>query len=330
MAASSPSRFVLYLSSVLAVVGFSLAGPLLRLRSDALGSLGIAFWRLALTTAVTAGIWAVLSRRGRRIRSMSLPGARPALGAAIASGAFLAIHFGAWIASLDYIPVAASVVLVNTMPIFAALLSRFFLREPLHGTQWIGLALALLGALWIVAPGFEFLDPDPNAAPRAMAGEGAFDPADRIPGALLAILGAVCGAAYFVCGRTARRSLGLWNFVTLTYGIASGVLLLACLLSHEKLWPFPASDGLVLAGLVIGPTLLGHTVVNWVIRWVPASIVNSISLGEPLVAGVWAYFLFGESPSGSTIAGGLAIVFGVFVVVRFQHGPPAARDAREP
>ncbi|MFC1989723.1 EamA family transporter [Chloroflexota bacterium] len=44
---------------------------------------------------------------------------------ALLSGAFLALHFGLWIASLSYTSVATSVVLVTTTPTFVAIASYF-------------------------------------------------------------------------------------------------------------------------------------------------------------------------------------------------------------
>ncbi len=45
------------------------------------------------------------------------------LGLAVAAGAFLALHFATWIASLDDTSVATSVILVNTNPIWVGLLT---------------------------------------------------------------------------------------------------------------------------------------------------------------------------------------------------------------
>src|SRR5437667_366547 len=63
--------------------------------------------------------------RWREIASL----ARNDLGLLAAGGLCLAVHFGAWITSLKYVPIATSVVLVNSHPLFVVIASYFFLGE---------------------------------------------------------------------------------------------------------------------------------------------------------------------------------------------------------
>lgn len=56
---------------------------------------------------------------------------RRELAVLLASGFSLAIHFWSWISSLELIPVATSVILVDSASIFASLSSKLILREAL-------------------------------------------------------------------------------------------------------------------------------------------------------------------------------------------------------
>ncbi|NIP79660.1 MAG: EamA family transporter, partial [Gemmatimonadetes bacterium] len=62
---------------------------------------------------------------------------------------FLAAHFWSWIASLSLTTVASSVVLVNTQPVFVAVLSIAFLGERPSRWQWAGILVAVSGAALI-------------------------------------------------------------------------------------------------------------------------------------------------------------------------------------
>ena len=56
------------------------------------------------------------------------------LGFAVLAGFFLAMHFAAWISSLFYTSVANSVVLVNTNPLWVAVLTPLITREAIRKT----------------------------------------------------------------------------------------------------------------------------------------------------------------------------------------------------
>ena len=145
-----------------ALLGVSLSGPLVRLSHA--HPLAIAAWRLG-----------VLPRRRRRRAARHRPVAAVAPAhwreTAIAAGAgsMLALHFWSWNTSVGLTSVAASVVLVNTQPVVVALLSAFWLREAPSRRQWLGIAVAMLGALVVALP--DLLATQASATrPRAAAG----------------------------------------------------------------------------------------------------------------------------------------------------------------
>src|ERR671914_1090290 len=146
----------------LAVVAISFGGPLTRL-ADA-HPLAVAVWRLGLSLLVVAGL--LFAGRGwRQWRTLT----RTELGAALAAGVFLALHFWSWIASLDLTTVAASVVLVNTQPVIVALLSAAFLHEAPAPRQWIGIGVAVAGAVVVAAP--DLAISSAGASRRALLGD---------------------------------------------------------------------------------------------------------------------------------------------------------------
>jgi Permeases of the drug/metabolite transporter (DMT) superfamily len=121
------------------------------------------------------------------------------------AGVLLALHFWSWNTSVALTTVAASVVLVNTQPVIVALLSMVWLREPPARRQWLGIALAMAGALIVALPDLAHPS-DSRGHPHALLGD------------LLALVGAITAAVYFVVGRRLRKSLDLWPYVGLVYG----------------------------------------------------------------------------------------------------------------
>jgi drug/metabolite transporter (DMT)-like permease len=280
------------------IVAMSWAAPLIRF-SDA-APLQISFWRLAISLPLVAGI---LTARGEWPQLAAL--SRREWVVAGAAGVFLAGHFATWIASVGLTSVAASSALVATQPVWVAIIAIIALHEVPSSRQWAGIAVAVIGAAVIGG--------------ADLGGGG-----DPLRGDVLALVGALLVAAYYVIGRDLRRRVGLWPYVAVVYGFATVALLLALVVSGESVsGPFTATDWLVFLGLALGPMMIGHTGQNWALRYLPAYAVNLTILGEPVGATLIAWTLpsIAETPPPSTIIGGILIFSGIFLGYR------ASRDA---
>lgn len=214
-----------------------------------------------------------------------------------AAGAALALHFATWIASLSYTTVAASVLLVNTAPLFSLALARVFLGERAGRSVLQATGAALAGALLIAAG-----DWTGGAA--------------SLTGVLLALAGAVTLSVYHVVGRGLRDSMPLSAYVLAVWGTAAAVLAGLCALWSVPLFAYPARTLGVFFLLALVPTLCGHGLVNRALRELPAPTVGLFMLGEPLGAAVLAFLLFGEVPSVPTVAGGALVLGALAWLVR--------------
>ena len=282
----------------LALLGVSLSGPLVRLSHA--HPLAIAAWRLAFSLVVIA-IALLVSGEWRQWRRLTWR----EVGIALGAGSMLALHFWSWNTSVALTSVAASVVLVNTQPVVVALLSVFWLREAPTRRQWIGIAVAMLGAFIV-------------ALPDLLAPTSASNGSRALLGDVLALVGAVTAATYFVAGRRLRGTLELWAYVGLVYGSCFVVLLLLAFVTSAPLLPQPPRELAIFAGLALGPMLLGHTGLNWALKRSPAYVVNLTLLGEPVGATLIAAFLPGirEVPVPLTFVGGAIVLVGILLTAR--------------
>lgn len=273
---------------VVAVLAVSWAGPLVRFSTAP--ALAISAWRLLLSVVLLGAI--VAARGGlREIRML----ARRDRMLAVLGGACLAAHFWAWIASLSLTSVASSVVLVNMQPVFVVALSALFLGERPVRRQGVGIAIAMVGALVIGWGDFAL-------GSTALAGDA------------LALAGAVFVAVYYVIGRRLRQHLDIWNYALVVYSIAAAVLV-AVIGVHPgvALFGYGRTDWLVFVALALGPMLIGHTGVNYALRYIPAFVANLAVLGEPVGATLIAWALPGirETPTLQTIVGGAVLLAGI-------------------
>lgn len=218
---------------------------------------------------------------------------------AIAAGVFLGLHFATWISSLAYTSVASSVVLVTTTPLFVGLAVHFLLREHVPSRMFMGIALATLGG--------------------AVIGWGDFRVSGlALWGDFLAIVGAIMASAYFLIGRNLRRRLSLLAYVTPTYWVAALVLSIAALISGQDFWGYPARAYWMFLLLAVGPQLIGHSSLNWALRYLSPTFVTAAILGEPVGATVLAYLVLHESPSTLEILGGTVILAGIYICSRAE------------
>jgi drug/metabolite transporter (DMT)-like permease len=294
---------------VIALIGISFAGPLVRLSASP--PLTIAIWRLAFSLVIV-GAFLLGTGGWRQWKRLDRKGFLLACGA----GLMLALHFWSWNASIGLTTVSASVVLVNLQPVIVGLLSVSWLREPPSRRQWTGIGVAMVGAVMVALP--DFLNRDGSAiGGRALLGDA------------LAVIGAITAAIYFVTGRRLRATMDLWPYVALVYGACLVALVIFALMVHAPILGAPPREMAIFAGLAIGPMLLGHTGFNWALKYVPAYVVNITLLGEPVGATILAAALpwIHEMPSLMTIAGGVVILTGIYVTAR--RLPPAQTVGRD-
>lgn len=223
------------------------------------------------------------------------------------AGALLAAHFAVWIPSLSYTSVASSVALVATQPVWAALIARRR-GEHISRRMWVGIGLALAGTL--VLTGIDL-----SISGRALFGD------------LLAMVGGMLAAAYVTVGADVRRHVTTVVYALACYSTAAVLLLALCLGTGQVMTGFDRDTWLAIGGLVVGAQLLGHTLMNLVLRTISPTAVSVAILFEILGATLIARVAFGETPPAGAWPAAFLIAAGVVVVIRADDD---ASDLVEP
>ncbi len=286
---------------LVAVLAVSTSGPLIA--AAAAPSLAIAFYRNAMASGVLLP-WA-LTRCGAELRALD----RREWCLALLAGVLLAAHFATWTPSLALTSVASATALVATQPVWAALIAH--LRgSPIARRAWFGIAVSVLAAALLT--GIDF-----SASARALAGDG------------LALVGGIFAAMYVTTGAEVRRSVSTTAYTLICYGTASVLLLVACLATRAQLGGYPPVTWLQLLALTAGAQLLGHSVINRVLRTTSPTVVSlAILLEVPGAALIAAGFLHQRPPAAAIPAAALLLA-GIGLVVGVGAGsgaPPAALD----
>lgn len=287
----------------LGVMAVSTAAPMIRFAQQQAPSLTIAAFRLGIATLILAP-W-VLSRNRVEIHGIQQK-QRYML---ILSGLLLALHFSSWIQSLSMTTVTSSVVMVSTSPLWVALLSPLFLREKIVLAAWFGLMLALVGGI-VVA-----LNQSCVLAGSRFACEPFVEMASgrEFGGMLLALFGAFCAAGYLMIGRRYRSNLSLPSYTFIVYGSAAVFLWTAVILSKSPVAGFSAQTYAWCIALGLVPQLIGHSTLNWSLKYLSAAFVSVALLGEPIGSSLLALIFLNEAPGFLEVAGSLLILFGIVV-----------------
>jgi drug/metabolite transporter (DMT)-like permease len=213
----------------------------------------------------------------------------------ILAGLMLALHFMFWISSLSLTGVSSSVVFVATNPIFITLFTLTVLKEAVSKTFWAGLIAATIGGAIL---GWQDL----------AAGD------KRWLGDLLALLGAVSFAAYFLIGSRLRKSLSLLAYIFPVYSVAAIILAASTLSAGISLTGHGWHSYLYCFLMAVVCQIVGHSIFNWALKHIKATIVAVGVLGEPVGASILALIILGEAPTGMAVIGCVVILIGIFIV----------------
>jgi drug/metabolite transporter (DMT)-like permease len=291
-----PAQIRLFVILTCGIFAVSTASILIRSAlGDGVPPLVIAAYRLTIATLILTPI--VLRSRRAELRRLTSRDWRWTL----FSGLFLALHFAAWISSLDYTTVTSSVVLVTTGPIWVALASWLIWRERLTRPIVIGLIVAVAGGMLV---GF---------SDSGGLGKGN----SQLWGDLLALAGAWFVAGYLLIGRQLRDRMSLLTYIYIVYGVAAIWLIGLAALSGAAFTqqangqPYPASAYVWLLLLALLPQLVGHSSYNYALRFLPATYVAIVALAEPIGSSILAFLLLREVPPPLTIFGAIVILIGI-------------------
>lgn len=301
---SAPARSTLIFALLAGIAAVSTASIFIEFAQNAgAASIVIAAFRLTLATLALAPL--ALTRYRAQLRQLT----RREWLLALLAGVFLALHFSVWVTSLQYTSVASSVVLVTTTPLWVALLSPLVLHERVGKATYVGLVLALLGGSIVGLSDACTWHAGAIACPSA----GVFLGGTAFLGDFLALAGAWMAAGYLLVGRKLRARMDLVPYIFVVYGM-SAILLIAFMfgLRESPLGLSPITYlWLVLLALV--PQLLGHSIFNWSLKYLPVSLVSVSLLGEPVGSTILAYFLLQQQPGLVKIGGAVLILLGIWL-----------------
>lgn len=276
-----------YLAIVLGVITVSLSAILVKLSHAEAGA--IAFYRMFFSALIMAPVFFFYRKE---IISLT----RRDWLFTIIAGAFLAFHFILWFESLQYTSVASSTVLVTLQPLFAFVGAYFFFGERFTVKAIMGALIAIAGSVLISWGDFKI---------SGMA----------FWGDMLALIACALVTAYLLFGQDVRKRLSIVTYTFILYTISALILFLYVLIKGESFGPYPSEEWIYFILLAILPTLLGHSLFNWSLKWISTTFISMAILFEPVGATVLAYFVLDEKVRLTQVAGGSIVLIGLALFI---------------
>jgi drug/metabolite transporter (DMT)-like permease len=199
------------------------------------------------------------------------------------------------------------VILVTAHPVLVAPVSFYFLKEKLSLINALGIAISLGGVGLLVIGNYGF---------------AAFG-LDTLEGNILALLGGIAAGLYILGGRTLRKTVSTITYAFVVYAVGTIVLFIMCLTLKAPVYNLGMSDYAIILLMAVVSGIFGHTLYNWSLGYIRASIMSVALLGEPIGSSLLAYVIpwIHQEPSFYTIIGGGIILIGIYLTARSMKEP---------
>lgn len=266
-------------------------------RFSEVGPLATAFWRLFFALPGLA-LWAWLERR--YIPKQPSGKQTPSTPWAVMAGAGLcfAADLATFHTAITLTTAANATFFANTTPVIVGLFAWFVLKKPPTRDFMLGVLLAIIGGAFLSGGA---------STPRTthFLGDG------------LGVVAALWYAAYIVLIGKAREHMPTGVVMLATNLAATAVAFPMALLSGEALLPpatFSAWGVLIVFGVVV--QVGGQGLLAFALGRVQATLASVVILLQPVLAALLGWILFGEAMASLQLAGGAAILVGIWLARR--------------
>lgn len=259
------------------------------------GPTASAFWRVALAVPV---LWLAFLSVSKRNSAAAAGPPGLALGPLLLAGIAFSGDLVFWHWSIQYTSVANSTLLANLASIFVTLALWILWRQRPKALFLAGLALALAGVAVLVRASL-------FSAPDALRGDA------------FGVVTAMFYAWYLLAVKGVReRGISTLYLMAVTSTVTALILFPIALASGEALMPPGWASWLKLLGLALISHAAGQGLIAFALAHLPAGFSSAGLLLQPVMAALFAWLLLAEPLGGLQLAGGAAVLAGIYVARR--------------
>ncbi len=211
------------------------------------------------------------------------------------AGIFTAFDFAFWNSSVKFTTAANATLLGNTSPLWVALFAFFIFREKLRGIFWLGLIIALTGAVLVM--GSDFL-----RHPTLGIGD------------LMASTAAIFYASYQLITQRGRKHIDPLRYMWLVGLSATMGMFIINLVLGNPFTGYSTQTWIIFFVTAIVSQMIGYLAISYALGHLPASIVSPTLIGQPILTTILAISMLGEIPTSLQWIGGAIALAGIYIV----------------
>jgi len=219
------------------------------------------------------------------------------LRATVLPGILLGIHFITWITAVHMTTIVNASLIVNLVPITMPFVMIALMRERLNKMEMIATVISLAGLYLLSARDF-------SLNRRYFQGD------------LLCLFSMIFLTFYLALARKNRNIECIWLYVVPLYFFGGIFCFITAIFFVNPIHPYPPKEIGLIMGLVLIPTIIGHSILNHSIKHLRSQIVSIFTLSQFIFAGALAYIIFKEIPSGTFYVASILLVAGGYIAIR--------------
>ena len=108
----------------------------------------------------------------------------------------------------------------------------------------------------------------------------------------------------------------LMPYLAIVYAGCAVLLLAGVGVMGHSLTGYTGETYLFLVLVALVPQVLGHSVLNWSLARISATLVSVAVMAEPVIATILALALLNEVPPITSVLGGIVILTGIYLAMR--------------
>jgi len=213
------------------------------------------------------------------------------------AGLLLGLHFIFFYEAVKITTIANATFLGTLAPFFTLLIELLLYKRNYKNMVYYGMLLALIGTVLVLISNFDLSS-------------------KYTLGNIYAVLCSLCISISFLIAEKVRDTEGTIEYTRMLYGVAAITIFIIGSFYTETFMIYEKNEIFGFIFLALVPTILGHNIFYYSLKFTTPTIVGTIPLGEPILASIVAFFLFNESVGINTAIGGALCIYGIFLILK--------------
>ena len=250
----------------------------------------IAFWRMFLASFL---LWFYSFIFRKKLKTLSKENKIRTF----IAGILLGLHFMLFYQAVKITTISNATFLGTLAPFFTLLIELIFYKRKYNKIIYLGMIVALMGTVFVLLDDFDLSS-------------------KYTLGNFYALICSLCIGLSLLIAERVRNNEGTIEYTRMLYGVAALTIFFIGSFYTDSFIILEKTEILGFIFLAVFPTILGHNIFYYSLKYTTPTIVSSVPLGEPIFASIIAFFLFHEIITNNVALGGLLCICGIYIILK--------------